>query len=430
MKTRNNSKILFEKAKNILVGGVDSPARAFNSVGGDPIFFKQGKGAHLHSEDGETFIDYVLSWGPHLFGHANEKIISAVVEAVHQSTSYGAPNYRETMLGELVREFLPSCEKVRFVNSGTEATMSAIRLARGATGRKKILKFNGCYHGHVDALLVKAGSGGLTLGVPDSLGIPHEITNLTLTQEFNDINQLRDTFRQHPQEIAGVIIEVVAGNMGVIPAEKEFLQLLREHCTSHGTLLIFDEVMTGFRVHPGGAQALYGIKPDLTCLGKVIGGGMPCAAYGGRQEIMRFISPEGPVYQAGTLSGNPVAMAAGIAMLSLLKEEPALFDLAVRQTEKLANGLRSMQKGLNIPFQVNQVGTMFTLFLTSRPVRSLKDALSCDLEQFKQLYQGLLNEGVYMAPSQFEANFVSAFHSDKDIDDTLQAFAKTFQKLK
>jgi glutamate-1-semialdehyde 2,1-aminomutase len=429
MNTRTNSKALFQRAKNILIGGVDSPARAFNSVGGDPIFFKHGIGPHLHSEDGEKFIDYVLSWGPHLFGHANEKITTAIIEAVHQSTSYGAPNYRETILGELVREFFPSCERVRFVNSGTEATMTAIRLARGATGRKKILKFNGCYHGHVDSLLVKAGSGGLTLGVPDSLGIPHEISSLTLTQEYNDKDQLREAFEQHPNEIATVIIEGVPGNMGVVIPDLEFLKLLRQLCTQHGTLLIFDEVMSGFRVHPGGAQALYDIEPDLTCLGKVIGGGMPCAAYGGRQDIMRYISPEGPVYQAGTLSGNPVAMAAGIAMLSLLKDEPELFKKAVKHTETLVQGLKTIQKKFDIPFQVNHVGTMFTLFLTDQPVKNLKNAMTCDTDRFKRLHQGLLNEGIYTAPSQFEANFMSALHTDKDIEDTLEAYEKTLQEV-
>jgi glutamate-1-semialdehyde 2,1-aminomutase len=422
MKKRERSKALFDRAKQVLVGGVDSPVRAFNAVGGDPIFFDKGQGAHLVSADGETYIDYVLSWGPHLLGHAHEKVTAAIIDAVHASTSFGAPNKREAELAELVCGFYPSCQKVRFVNSGTEATMSAIRLARGATDRRKIIKFNGCYHGHVDGLLVKTGSGALTLGIPDSKGVPKEMAELTLSLEYNDAAQLQEAFERHGTDIAGVIIEPVAGNMGVVPADKTFLQILRELCCRYGSILIFDEVMSGFRVHIGGAQALHDIKPDLTCFGKVIGGGMPCAAYGGSRSIMSHISPEGPVYQAGTLSGNPVAMAAGIAVLKELRDHPSLFQKAEALTHKLVEGLKALQEESIVPMQINHVGTMFTLFFSEFPIRSLKDALLCDVHRFGSIYRKLLDAGIYMAPSQYEANFMSCVHSDEDISKTIEAF--------
>jgi len=423
MRKRERSNELFNKAKRVLVGGVDSPVRAFNAVGGEPIFFEKGKGAYLYSADGDTYIDYVLSWGPHLLGHAQEDVLRSVVEAVEASTSFGAPNWREAELAELLSAFYPTCEKIRFVNSGTEATMSAIRLARGATSRKKIVKFNGCYHGHSDGLLIKAGSGGLTFGIPDSAGVPEEIAELTLSLEYNDLEALQQAFDRHGNEFAAVIIEPVAGNMGVVPASQSFLELLRKLCSQHGVLLIFDEVMSGLRVHLGGAQALYSIKPDITCFGKVIGGGMPCAAYGASKELMSHISPEGSVYQAGTLSGNPVAMAAGIAVLKQLHDKPQLFEEAVAVTDRLVKGLQSLQKETEIPFQINHVGTMFTLFFVSEPVKNLTDAMKCDIGMFRNVYHKLLESGIYTAPSQFESNFMSTAHSDEDILKTIDAYA-------
>lgn len=420
------SEALFEEAKSVFVGGVNSPVRAFRAVGGTPIFFKRGKGAYLFSEDGRQYIDYVLSWGPLLLGHAYPAVVQAIGEAASEGISFGAPHQRELELAKLIREFFPSCEKIRFVNSGTEATMSAIRLARGATGRKKILKFNGCYHGHSDGLLVKAGSGGLTFGVPDSCGVLPEIASSTLSIEYNDIQQLEQVFELHKEDLAAVILEPVVGNMGVVAADPVFLQRLRELCSDFKVILIFDEVMTGFRVHLGGAQALYGITPDLTCLAKVIGGGLPCGAYGGRSELMDLAAPSGPVYQAGTMSGNPVVMAAGIAMLTTLKESPILFQNAVSNTQELTKGIQAIAKQKGFPLQVNAVGTMFTVFFAREEVKNLKGAMASDIGRFKQVYHKLLQKGIYTAPSQFEANFVSAAHTHEDVEKTLEAYLDAF----
>jgi glutamate-1-semialdehyde 2,1-aminomutase len=428
MKSFKQSQSCFEQAKQVLVGGVNSPVRAFKAVQGSPLFIKEAKGAYLYCEDGHTYIDYVLAWGPLLFGHAQPDMIQAISEAAVRGTSYGAPNHQETELALLIREFFPSCERLRFVNSGTEATMSAIRLARGATQRKKILKFNGAYHGHVDSLLVQAGSGGLTLGIPDSQGVIPEIAAFTLTAEFNDLEALERAFQEHHRDLAAVIIEPVCGNMGVVAPQPGFLSKLRELCSIHGTLLIFDEVMTGFRVHPGGAQALYHIKPDLTCLAKVIGGGLPCGAYGGRADLMALVAPEGPVYQAGTLSGNPLVMAAGLAMLKRLKQNPHEFTQAAQMTAQLAEGIREILRNKNLPYQVNQVGTLFTLFFTDRPVHNLQDAKRAHVEKFRHFFHGLLEKGIYLAPSQFESNFMSSAHTSTDIAYTLQVIEETLSE--
>lgn len=415
------SEQLFQKAKEILVGGVNSPVRSFKGVGGTPLFMKSAKGSRIYTEDGDEYIDYVLSWGPFLFGHSHPYVTNAIQKALHNGTSFGAPCAQETELALLIQHFFPSCEKVRLVNSGTEATMSTIRLARGYTQRKKIIKFKGCYHGHVDSLLVKAGSGALTFGVPDSAGVLPEETEQTLLCEFNDLKGVAAHFEKHGKEIAAVILEPVPGNMGVILPHNNFLSGLRQLCTEHKTLLIIDEVMTGFRILPGGAQAYYKVKPDLTCLGKVIGGGMPCAAFGGRRDIMDHLSPLGPVYQAGTLSGNPLSVAAGVAMLQLLQSHPEAFDHAVKMTEKLAEGMRNILTRLSFPHQVNQLGTMVSLFFTDKPVHNLADAQTSDTKLFAQFFHGMLKRGVYMAPSQFEANFLSSAHSESDIDKTLEA---------
>lgn len=425
----SKSKELFEQAKKVLVGGVNSPVRSFKAVGGVPLFIKKGKGCYLYSEDGDTFIDYVLSWGPLLFGHANEDVIDALQKALQNGTSFGAPCTLETELAKLIQHFYPSCEKIRLVSSGTEATMSAIRLARGFTGRKKILKFNGCYHGHVDSLLVQAGSGGLTLGKPDSEGVLPEITEQTLLCEYNDLEDVAKAFQKYRNEIAAVIIEPVAGNMGVILPQNSFLSELRKLCTEHQTVLIFDEVMAGFRVSPKGVQGVYNITPDLTCLGKVIGGGLPCGALGGKAEIMDHLSPLGHVYQAGTLSGNPLAATAGIAMLQILKNHPEKFAHAEKMTKKLVDGLKTILKEKSLPYQINTAGTMFTLFFTSKPVHNLNDAKTSDLQEFSRFYTEMLNRGVYLAPSQFESNFLSSAHTEKDIDQTLQAFNESFNLI-
>lgn len=419
---------LFTQAKQIFAGGVNSPVRAFKGVGGEPIFFKKGQGAHLFSVDGKQYIDYVLSWGPLLLGHAPKAVVDAISKAAACGTTFGAPHEREIELARLIQHFLPSCEMIRFVNSGTEATMSAIRLARGATGRKRILKFNGNYHGHSDPMLVQAGSGGLTLGIPDSQGVLAETASATSSIEFNNLETLQAFFCKHGPELAGVIVEPVSGNMGVVPGQADFLRLLRDLCSASGALLIFDEVMTGFRVHLGGAQSLYGITPDITCLGKVIGGGLPCGAYAGRSDLMRLIAPEGPIYQAGTLSGNPVVMAAGIATLGLLKDDPSLFERARGATARLAEGIRTIAKRHQYPIQVNAVGTMFTLFCCENEVRCLQDALKCDTKRFSRLYHELLNHGIYCAPSQFEANFLSCEHGDEEIQITLHAFEQAIHK--
>lgn len=417
---RNKSEQLFKEAKTVLVGGVNSPVRSFKAVDGTPLFINHAKGSRIYTEDGDEFIDYVLSWGPFLFGHAHPFVLDAIQKALPSGTSFGAPCAKEIELAKLIQHFFPSCEKIRFVNSGTEATMSAIRLARGFTKRKKVLKFTGCYHGHVDSLLVKAGSGGLTLGKPDSEGVLTELTEQTLLCEYNDLEAVKEIFKQHGSDLAAVILEPIVGNMGVVIPKDEFIHGLRELTEKSGTLLIFDEVMTGFRTTPGGAQRYFKIKPDLTCLGKVIGGGLPCAAFGGRADIMDHLAPLGSVYQAGTLSGNPICMAAGIAMLTLLKDKPESFDHAEKMTKKLANGLKEILSEASIPHQVNQLGTMFTLFFTGQPVHNLIDAQTSDTQKFREFFNHMLSKGIYFAPSQFESNFLSSAHTEEDINKTLK----------
>jgi len=421
------SQQLFEEAQKVLVGGVDSPVRAFRHVDGVPLFVRSGQGPYLHTEDDRTYVDYVLSWGPLILGHAHPRVVSAITEAAKKGTSFGAPTAAETHLARRVQHFFPSMEKLRFVSSGTEACMSAIRLARGFTGRPFLVKFEGCYHGHADSLLVSAGSGGLTHGCPDSAGVTAEVAAQTLVVPYNDIEAIQELFLRHGHRIAGVIVEPVCGNMGVVLPRPDFLPTLRRLCTTYGSVLIFDEVMTGFRVHPGGAQALYGIQPDLTCLGKVVGGGLPCAAYGGSSKIMACVAPEGPVYQAGTLSGNPVAMAAGLAMLETLETD---FPKALDYSTRLCEAISLIIKKSNVPAQVVQCGTMFCVIFSKEPVFSLSDVQLADLTCFKQYFWGMLDAGVYLAPSQFEANFVSVVHDQTTFDQTIHAVERVFGEIK
>ena len=420
---------LFTEACKYIPGGVNSPVRAFRGVGGEPIFFARAQGPHVWAADGRTFIDYVGSWGPMILGHADPAVIRSVQEAAVNGLSFGAPTEIETVLARRIVELVPSIELVRMVSSGTEATMSAIRLARGYTKRNRIIKFEGCYHGHSDSLLVKAGSGALTLGVPTSPGVPPELAAHTVTLSFNDIGQVREAFRGIGTDVACIIVEPVAGNMNCIPPEPGFLEALREECTRHGAVLIFDEVMTGFRVARGGAQELYGIRPDLTTLGKIVGGGMPVGAFGGRREIMQHIAPLGPVYQAGTLSGNPVAMAAGLATLAGL-EAPGFHSKLARATERLVHGLAAAAQQAGVPLATNHVCGMFGLFFTSAArVTSYQEATHCDVERFKRFFHGMLAEGVYLAPSAFEAGFVSAAHTDVEIDATIEAARRVFARI-
>jgi glutamate-1-semialdehyde 2,1-aminomutase len=420
---------LFVEAQRYIPGGVNSPVRAFRGVGGDPVFLKHAEGAYVVDEDGRRYVDYVGSWGPMLLGHAHPEVIRAVQETAAHGLSFGAPTEAETRLAKQVCALMPGIEKVRFVSSGTEATMSAIRLARGFTGRDAIVKFEGCYHGHADSLLVKAGSGALTLGVPTSPGVPADLARHTLTLPYNDLESVREVLGRMGERIAGVIVEPVAGNMNCVPPVAGFLQGLREVCNAAGAVLIFDEVMTGFRVALGGAQALYGVQPDLTCLGKVIGGGMPVGAFGGRAEIMDRIAPVGPVYQAGTLSGNPVAMAAGLATLALLAR-PGFFDRLTATTARLTAGLRAAALDAGVPFATNEVGGMFGLFFTRAPaVRSYADVMACDVERFKRFFHGMLAEGVYLAPSAFEAGFVSSAHGETELEYTWQAAERVLTRL-
>ena len=420
---------LFEEAQRYIPGGVNSPVRAFRGVGGDPLFVSRAEGAYLYDSSGRRYIDYVGSWGPMLAGHCHPKVLAAVQDAARAGLSFGAPTEAETRLAERICRLMPSIELVRMVNSGTEAVMSAVRLARGFTGRDKIVKFEGCYHGHSDSMLVKAGSGALTLGVPTSPGVPAALAALTLTLPYNDAAAVAATFEQHRGEIACVIVEPVAGNMNCVPPSTGFLESLRTLCTEHGALLIFDEVMTGFRVAKGGAQALYGIRPDLTTLGKVIGGGMPVGAFGGRREVMQKIAPLGPVYQAGTLSGNPVAMAAGLAMLELL-EEPGFHAALERKTGELVAGLQEAASQAAIPFTTNHVCGMFGLFFTRETsVANYTQVMSADVEHFRRFFHGMLREGVYLAPSAFEAGFMSSAHSSKDIAATVEAARRVLQEM-
>lgn len=423
------SEDLYQKAQTKIPGGVNSPVRAFSGVGGSPIFIDRADGALIFDADGKAYIDYVGSWGPMILGHNHAVIREAVIDAAQRGLSFGAPTEMEIAMAELVSELVPSMEQLRMVNSGTEATMSAIRLARGYTGRDKIIKFEGCYHGHADSLLVKAGSGALTLGQPSSPGVPADFAKYTLTARFNDLDSVRQLFAANPGEIACIIVEPVAGNMNCIPPVTGFHEGLREICDQEGALLIFDEVMTGFRVALGGAQAHYNIKPDLTTLGKVIGGGMPVGAFGGRKDVMQYIAPTGPVYQAGTLSGNPIAMAAGYACLSLLKEEGNEKRLASK-TKQLAQGFKTLADKHGIPLVVNQVGGMFGSFFTDQAqVTCYEEVAKCDVERFKRFFHLMLGYGVYLAPSAFEASFTSLAHGSKEIEATLEAADRSFAQL-
>ncbi|WP_133545069.1 glutamate-1-semialdehyde 2,1-aminomutase [Mesocricetibacter intestinalis] len=425
----STSSILFSRAEQVIPGGVNSPVRAFKGVGGTPVFIEKAQGAYIFDTDGKKYIDYVGSWGPMILGHNHPAILEAVLKTAHKGLSFGAPTPLEIELAELVCSLIPSIEMVRMVSSGTEATMSAIRLARGYTKRDKIIKFEGCYHGHADTLLVKAGSGALTLGQPDSPGVPADFAKHTLTCSYNNLDSVARTFEQYPQDIACIIVEPVAGNMNCIPPQPGFLQGLRRLCDQYGALLIIDEVMTGFRVALGGAQSYYGVTPDLTCLGKVIGGGMPVGAFGGKKEIMHYIAPTGPVYQAGTLSGNPIAMAAGLACLNELKKAGNQERLA-RLTEKLVLGLNELARKHKVPFCVNYVGGMFGLFFTDKTeVKSYQDVMACDTEKFKRFFHYMLEQGVYLAPSAFEAGFMSLAHSEEDIERSLAAADKAFAAL-
>jgi glutamate-1-semialdehyde 2,1-aminomutase len=426
----NNSEQLFEQAKKTIPGGVNSPVRAFNSVGGTPCFVTKAEGAYIYDADNNAYIDYVGSWGPMILGHNHPAILEAVTETAKKGLSFGAPTEIEISMAEKVRELVPSMESLRMVNSGTEATMSAIRLARGFTSRDKILKFEGCYHGHADSLLVKAGSGALTLGVPNSPGIPADLAQHTLTVSFNSIDEVKAIFEKFPDDIACIIVEPVAGNMNCIPPVEGFLEGLREVCDQYNSVLIFDEVMTGFRVALGGAQAHYNIKPDLTTLGKIIGGGMPVGAFGGKKEIMNFIAPVGPVYQAGTLSGNPLAMAAGLASLTELAKGDKHQQLS-QGTEKLAMGLKAAAERHGVDLSINYAGAMFGFFFTDdkEPITTYEQATKCDAERFKRFFNLMLDEGVYLAPSAYETGFLSMAHTDAIIEKTLDAAAKCFAKL-
>ena len=420
---------LFTDAQQVIAGGVNSPVRAFASVGGEPIFFKSAKGARFQSEEGREYIDYVGSWGPMILGHAHPDVIEAVVTTAQSGLSFGAPCVLETQIAEKICSMLPSVDKVRMVSSGTEATMSAIRLARGHTGRDKIIKFEGCYHGHSDSLLIKAGSGALTLGVPSSPGVPAGLAEHTITLSYNDIDAIKAAFAEIGEQLACVIVEPIAGNMNMVPPVDGFHETLREECTKAGTLLIFDEVMTGFRVARGCAQSIFGVTPDITTLGKVIGGGMPAAAYCGRADVMASIAPDGPVYQAGTLSGNPVAMAAGLKTLQLIDNDEFWVSLTAK-ARKLVDGLAAAAADAGIPVSVESEGGMFGLVFTDAgPVRSYAQVAAADVGRFTKFFHGMLAEGVYLAPSAFEAGFVSAAHSDDDLDETIAAASKVFRSF-
>ena len=425
----SNSQRLFSEAKQLLPGGVNSPVRSFSKVGGQPLFIKKAKGPFLFDEDGNKFIDYIGSWGPMILGHADDAVISSVKEAIESGLSYGAPTEIETSLAKKVKEFFPSMELIRMVSSGTEATMSAIRLARGYTNRDLIVKFEGCYHGHADSLLVKAGSGALTFGEPDSLGVPRDLAEKTIVLEFNNIEETRELFKQKGELIAAIILEPIAGNMGCVPPVEGFLEGLRLLCDEYGSVLIFDEVMTGFRVSPGGAQQLYGIEPDLTTLGKILGGGLPVGGFGGKTEIMQELSPVGGIYQAGTLSGNPITMHAGLATLSQLNNNEIYKNLET-SASSLINGLENLAKEIGVPFRTNRVGSMFGLFFTeSQSVETYNDALTGDNILFVNFFREMLRQGVYIAPSPFEAGFLSIKHDSEIIANTLQAASKAFKKV-
>jgi glutamate-1-semialdehyde 2,1-aminomutase len=425
----NSSNDLISRARIQIPGGVNSPVRAFNGVGGDPVFFERAKGACLYDVDGRSYIDYVGSWGPMITGHANPEIIFAVHEAVDRGLSFGAPCPAEVEMAELLCSIVPGMDMVRMVNSGTEATMSAIRVARAATGRDLVIKFEGCYHGHADSFLVKAGSGALTLGVPNSPGVPPAIADLTVTLPYNDLEAVRECLAARGRDVAAIIVEPVAGNMNCIPPVEGYLEGLRSACDEHGCLLIFDEVMTGFRVALQGAQGLYGITPDLSTFGKVIGGGMPVGAFGGKRELMAMVAPSGPVYQAGTLSGNPVAMAAGLANLGLISRD-GFFEELTAKTSKLVSGIQEVADQAGVPFRTTQVGGMFGLFFTDADrIVNFAEAGSCDVDAFKAFYHLMLERSVYLAPSAFETGFVSSAHNDEHIEATIAAARESFNRL-
>ncbi|MDP2097406.1 MAG: glutamate-1-semialdehyde 2,1-aminomutase [Methylobacter sp.] len=420
---------LFTDAKRVIPGGVNSPVRSFSSVGGIPVFIDHALGAYIYDSSGNRYIDYVGSWGPMILGHAHPDVITEVKQAADKGLSFGAPTEIETLMAERVCELMPSIDMVRMVSSGTEATMSAIRLARGYTGRDKIVKFEGCYHGHSDALLVKAGSGALTFGVPSSPGVPASVAENTITLTYNDSDSVNALFAEMGEQIACIIVEPVAGNMNCIPPEPGFLECLRQVCDRYHSVLIFDEVMTGFRVGLNGAQGHYGVKPDLTTLGKIIGGGMPVGAFGGSRKIMEHLAPLGPVYQAGTLSGNPVAMAAGLKTLELIAQ-PSFYDILTAKTEKLTSGLKERAGHAGIPLTTNSVGGMFGLFFSAEPhITRFAQVMRCDQNLFKRFFHAMLEQGIYLAPSAFEAGFVSSAHTDEDLDKTLMIAASVFKRL-
>ena len=426
----DRSSTLFNEAKNYIPGGVNSPVRAFQGVGGEPIYFERGEGAYLYDVDGNAYIDYVGSWGPMILGHSNPFVVDAVRAELDKGLGFGAPTEIETSLAKKICQLMPSIELVRMVSSGTEATMSAIRLARGYTKRDKIVKFEGCYHGHSDSLLVKAGSGALTLGVPTSPGVPSDLAKHTLVLEYNNLDSVKALFSKMGEEVGCIIVEPVAGNMNCIPPKEGFLQGLRKLCDDYGSVLIFDEVMTGFRVALGGAQAYYRVKPDLTTLGKVIGGGLPVAAFGGRREIMNQIAPLGPIYQAGTLSGNPLSMASGLAMLSILEADDSFYQNLSDSTEYLVNGIVAAASTSNVSMTSNNVGGMFGLFFSSEEkVTNFSQASNCDIELFKKFYKSMIKQGVYFAPSAYECGFLSAAHGKNELDETINAALTAFSEL-
>lgn len=420
------SQHLFESALRLIPGGVNSPVRAFKGVGGHPLFMAKAKGSILTDVDGHRYIDYVGSWGPMILGHAHPRVIKAIQKTIKQGTSFGAPTELEVRLAEEVCRAVPSIERVRFVNSGTEAVMAAVRVARGFTKRQKIIKFDGCYHGHADHLLVKAGSGLATLGTPDSDGVPQAFVGETLVARFNDVPSVEEFFKKFPEDIAAILVEPIVGNMGVILPKNDFLKRLRQLCNQYGALLLFDEVMTGFRVAYGGAQELYQVRPDLTTLGKIIGGGLPVGAYGGRKDIMDLVAPQGPVYQAGTLSGNPAAMAAGLETLALLRETRPYEGLR-QKTRTIVEGLREAAGKKKIPVSICHEGSMFTVFFTDQAVTDANQARACDTERFKRFFHQMLEQGIYLAPSAFEACFISTAHTDREIQKTIRAAKKAFK---
>jgi glutamate-1-semialdehyde 2,1-aminomutase len=425
---KTNSEKLWKKAQRYIPGGVNSPVRAFKGVGGTPIFVERGKGANIWDVDGKKYVDHVCSWGPLILGHAEKEVSARLKKVISHGTSFGIPTDRESELARMVIRAVPSVEKLRLVNSGTEAVMSAIRLARGFTGRSIIIKFEGCYHGHSDGLLVKAGSGAITLGVPTSPGVPPEYASCTMTLPYNNVDAVKKALKKHGKKVAAIIVEPIAGNMGVVPPAEGYLAALREITEKHGVLLIFDEIITGFRVAYGGAQSLYKVKPDLTTLGKIIGGGLPVGAYGGRADIMEHIAPAGPVYQAGTLSGNPLAVEAGLATLEILSR-PGTYKKLDKLGAKLGNGLKAAAQKAGIPTYHTRVGSMMCMFFSDKPINNYDDALGCDTKRYGKYFHEMLNAGVYLAPSQFEATFVSLAHTEKDIEKSLRAAGRALRKL-